>query len=327
MHSLEHKPAISVVMSAYNSGQYLQEAIDSILGQSFGDFEFIIFDDGSTDNTKSIIEKCASMDKRIIAVFNQENIGAVGFIRNLNNGIQMARGTFVARMDSDDISMPHRFEVQIRYLEANPDVFLCSSGYELINEQGEFLSEEQGVYSCDEVKNILPRKNIIHHPTVMFRNERPITYREKALYCEDYDLWLRFLSSGKQMSVLPDILLKYRVHPKSETNSNAVKQRRFIERVTEWYRERIKTGADTYDSFDEQEILSVTEPISSGEVLVSTREIKYLFKSNQMEKFQQEIREFWIKNGYFIWWRGYIFYILSICPRPIQKTILRIFWK
>ncbi|HXK49687.1 MAG TPA: glycosyltransferase family 2 protein, partial [Clostridiales bacterium] len=115
----EITPAISVIMSVYNSEQYLQESIDSILDQTFNDFEFIITDDCSTDGSFEIIKSYAMLDKRIKYFRNSENIGLT---KSLNLMLDIAKGKYIARMDSDDISMPDRFSKQFDFMENNPEI-------------------------------------------------------------------------------------------------------------------------------------------------------------------------------------------------------------
>lgn len=318
-----NKPEISVVMSVYNSDKYLSAAIDSILNQTFKNFEFIIFDDGSTDKSREIIEKYSIQDERIVKMFNKNNIGAVGFIRNLNKGIKISKGNFIARMDSDDISSIDRLKIQYDYMLSHPDVFLCASGFQCIDEDDNFLSTVSKYYSSTKVKLILPKKNIIHHPTVMFRNNGIIEYREKALFCEDNDLWLRFLSDDKLMIVMKDVLLKYRIHKNSETSLNARKQQLFIKQVQKWYIERVKYKKDSYDIFNVNEILDSIKVQNS----LSVRELKFLYIANDIKKFRKELFIFYKENGLSTWIKGLVFYILSFLPRKIQKLSVLVFWK
>ena len=121
-------PKVSVLMSVYNGEKYLKEAIKSILGQSFKDFEFIIINDGSIDKTEKIIK--VFNDKRIVLI-NQENIGLT---KSLNNGLKLAQGDYIARMDADDVALSYRLEKQVKFLDSNPHIFLVGSSCYLINE-------------------------------------------------------------------------------------------------------------------------------------------------------------------------------------------------
>ncbi len=217
-------PEISVVMSAYNAEKYISEAIESILTQTFKNFEFIIFEDGSADKTKEIIKRYAKKDKRIIPIYNKENIGYKGFIRNLNLGIRMARGKYIARMDADDISLPERLMIQHRYLENNPKIFLLGSGAFIIDEMGKVIKKFNPITKAYLIKIALSIKNCIYHPTIMFRKEGSIFYDESRLYAEDYDFYLRLLSKEKIIKNLKEKLLKYRIVNTSITRKNRLAQ-------------------------------------------------------------------------------------------------------
>ena len=131
-------PAISVLMSVYNGGRYLADSIRSILDQSFGDFEFLIVDDASSDGSLEIIEEFACNDKRIVILRNECNLGLT---RSLNLGLDRARGKYIARQDADDISLPKRLEKQWEFLEANHEIGVMGTAYYLINACGEIIGE------------------------------------------------------------------------------------------------------------------------------------------------------------------------------------------
>src|SRR3989344_1627663 len=180
----QNKPVISVIMSAYNAEKYVGESIESIINQTFKNWELIIFEDGSIDNTKEIITKYSKKDSRIKAFFNKKNIGYIGFIKNLNNGIKLSKGKYIARMDADDICMVDRLEKQYYLLEKNPSLFLVGSGAKIINEKGNVTGRFNPLSNSFLVFLALHIKNCIYHPTIMFRNEKLIWYREKMLYAE-----------------------------------------------------------------------------------------------------------------------------------------------
>lgn len=218
METLSKKnPTISVVMSLYNSSKYLKEAIESILSQTFSDFEFIIIDDGSTDDGIEIAKKYT--DKRIITIQNEKNIGLA---LSLNRGIDLARGLYIARMDPDDISLPQRFEKQIEYMNENPDIMISGAWAKTIGaKEGHIIKHPT---NPDEVKaNLLFRSSLVH-PTIIMRREflkkNNIHYRDidgKASYAEDLDLYTQAVHLGK-ISNLNKILLLYRKHEKQMTS-------------------------------------------------------------------------------------------------------------
>ncbi|MFA5856885.1 MAG: glycosyltransferase family 2 protein [Candidatus Pacearchaeota archaeon] len=226
-------PIISVIMPAFNAEKYLVEAIDSILNQTFKDFEFIIINDGSTDKTLDIINKYISKDKRIILINNLSN---QGIIKSLNLGLKISKGKYIARMDADDISIKDRLEIQYKYLEKNPNIFLLGSGAIDIDESGNKLRFFHPLTSFDLIKSNLPIENCFYHPTIMFRNNKEIFYKEKMLHCEDYDLYLRLLSQNYILMNIPNILLKHRLYSSSISSLNKDKQDFYVKKAKEEYK-------------------------------------------------------------------------------------------
>ena len=210
-------PKISVVFPVYNAEKYVEEAIDSILNQTFIDFEFIIINDGSTDNSLSIINKKVATDSRIVLLSNDKNRG---LIYTLNRGLKTVRGEYIARMDADDIAMPERFAKQVAFLNANSDIIAVGSNYQ-------FFGNAKGVSnlktSAAAIKLNLFFENAIAHPTVMMRKkvltENEILYNSAFLHLEDWGLWLDLSSIGK-IANLPDCLLKYRVEGQNISQLN-----------------------------------------------------------------------------------------------------------
>lgn len=201
-------PLVSVVMSVFNGEKFLHESIESILGQTFYDFEFIIINDGSLDATPYILRKYESIDSRI-KVIQQEN---KGLISSLNTGCNLARGKYIARMDADDISLPERFQRQLSYLETHSDTGVLGTWVEAIDQNGFAKKEIRLPSSFGAIKFCLMFRNCIFHPTVMFRNDIIAGlgfYRLQALHVEDYDLWVRAIKVTR-LENLPEFLLRYR---------------------------------------------------------------------------------------------------------------------
>lgn len=214
---------VSVIMSVYNSEKYLKESIESILNQTYKDIEFIIINDGSEDNSLKIIN--SYNDKRIKIVNNYRNIG---LISSLNKGIDIAKGKYIARMDSDDISAPNRLDIQVRYLERHEEISMVSSGVIMFSNRFPFIKKIISVEkSNEELKCELIFKNRIFHPTVMFRKSVIISnnykYNKSFEMCEDFGLW-QLLSFHNKISVINDCLLKYRM----ESNSITSNSRKYI---------------------------------------------------------------------------------------------------
>lgn len=202
-------PKVTVLMPVYNGEKYLGEAIESILNQTFTNFEFLIIDDGSTDNSVEIIN--SYNDKRIIFVKNDKNLKLP---TTLNKGIKLAQGEYIARMDCDDISVPDRLEKQVNYLDNHLDVGICGSRYEVLDEG--IVRELPLDYEL--IKARLLFHCVIKHPTVMMRkfvlNQNNLYYQNTVL--EDFDLWIRCSKVTKIIN-LPEPLLKCRYHEEQVT--------------------------------------------------------------------------------------------------------------
>jgi len=210
--SLTSKPLISVLMPVYNSESTVRQAIESILNQSFCDFELVIIDDCSTDRTKEII--LSFNDQRIKFIENSENLKLAAC---LNKGMKAAQGKYIARMDGDDISLKHRLKKQLNFLEKNPEISLCGSW---IKHFGDSQVLQTYPLSDEEIKIQLLFNSALAHPSVMFRREifieKNLFYAEDFPVAQDYELWVRGMDVIK-FSNLKEILLLYRSHKKQHT--------------------------------------------------------------------------------------------------------------
>ncbi len=204
-------PLISVVMPVYNGQRYLREAVKSITTQTHGDFEFIVIDDGSTDDSPAILRTFAKEDARI-RIISRPNTGLVGA---LNDGFAEARGQLIARMDADDISLPQRLERQLRFLKDTPDCVAAGSSHLIITSDGDVIGEMPAESDPDRISEaLLAGTSPLAHPTMMIRAEalkQAGGYRAEYAHAEDYDLWLRLDEIG-QLRNVPEILFKYRWH-------------------------------------------------------------------------------------------------------------------
>ena len=218
-------PKITVIMPVYNCELYIQEAVESILNQSFTDFEFLIIDDASTDQTVSILKKyCDSRIKLIEKPLN------TGYANSLNYGLKIANGEYIARMDGDDISYPQRFAKQVSFLDDNPEFVLCGTFYKIIGDDTNFNIPE----NHNEIKLALLKANCIAHPTVLIRKKTlddfSIIYDVSNETAEDYDMWVRLLQIGKLYNI-QEVLLKYRIHATSVSRKRAEDQEKIAIRV------------------------------------------------------------------------------------------------
>jgi glycosyltransferase involved in cell wall biosynthesis len=202
-------PQVTVLMSVYNGARFLQEAVDSVLHQTFDDFEFLIIDDGSTDASLKILQ--GFDDRRMRVISNGKNIGLT---RSLNRGINAARGTYIARMDADDISLPERLAKQVCYLDEHPEVGLVASAYEAIDENGDALWVANPCLCPEGIYYQLAFCNFTVGPDVMFRKAVALRvggYDEAFRRAQDYELWTQ-IARVARMDQLPEALIKYRLH-------------------------------------------------------------------------------------------------------------------
>lgn len=200
-------PLVSILMPVYNGEEFLKEAIDSILNQTYKNFEFIIINDGSTDSTEDII--LSYNDKRIRYFKNSTNIK---LIATLNKGLTLCQGKYIARMDADDVALPQRLEKQVVYFENHPEVGVLGSWVQILDlKNNRTISFLQG---NSNIRLKLFFNNYLHHPTVMLRNsviQKHHLFYPKILHTEDYAFWI-LLAKYTKFDIYPEILLQYRIH-------------------------------------------------------------------------------------------------------------------
>lgn len=214
-----HKPLISVLMPAYNAEKYISSAIESILNQSFKDFEFIIIDDCSIDITWKIIQKYTLKDKRIIALRNKKNIKSC---YTLIKAMQLAKGRYIAIMDNDDISYPNRLEKQFEFLQIHPEVGIVGGVMEIIDKKGNHVAKRRYHLTDSNIRKYIFLYSPFSHPLVMIRKsvlDQVGYYNPKYAPADDYELYFRIGKISK-FANLPDVLLKYRIVSSSITNSS-----------------------------------------------------------------------------------------------------------
>lgn len=207
----KHLPLVSVLMPVYNAAQYVQESIDSILNQTYTNIEFLIYNDGSTDNSAAIVQAAADKDPRI--VFYDSNANS-GYVSHLNAGLRQAKGKYIARLDADDVAHLERLALQVSYMEAHPAVGLCGSAVRMFGSEGETivnLPEDDSV-----IRLTMCLQNAFFHPAVTLRRsvllKHNLQYRLDYMPTEDYRLWCE-MSAVTQLHNLPQVLLNYRIHP------------------------------------------------------------------------------------------------------------------
>jgi len=249
-------PKVTVLMPVYNGVPYLRDAIDSILSQTFGDFEFLIIDDASTDQSVALIQ--SYKDARIRLVQNETNLGQVC---SQNKGLRLARGTYIARLDQDDSSLPTRLDRQVAVLDSELSVAVVGTWMYSLDSTGDATYVWQGRVAdrADYLFSILTDALPLYHPSVMFRRDAVMQvqgYDESLPYCEDQDLWRRLALAGFDARVIAEPLSRYRVHGGQQTvsqaetqaNNHLLSQERFIQAFTDEFSARPLRLLMTYRS-------------------------------------------------------------------------------
>ncbi|HET7313109.1 glycosyltransferase family A protein [Salinisphaera sp.] len=219
-------PRVSVLIPAFNAGRYIGEAIESVLAQSWTDFELIVVDDGSSDDTAAVCAARARADSRVRLISQQRNRGRP-WARN--EALRCARGEFVAMLDADDRCMPDRLATQVAFLQAHPTIDVVGSWWHTIDENGQRLPpnrNKQRYLTADAVISYLLFCGIIHNPTVMARTEvlHRHGYDSDFPVAQDYHLWGRMVGSHR-FAIIPRPLTEYRVHPTQASSARALEAR------------------------------------------------------------------------------------------------------
>ena len=318
---------ISVVMPTYNTEvSILKEAVDSILNQTFGDFEFIIIDDGSTNNSVEYLKSL--QDQRVKIIRNDTNIGIT---KSLNIGLRAAKGKYIARMDSDDIAFPDRFEKQYAFMESHPDVFVCGAKVRQIKDkllpatQQADQPKKESVFFKD--KNLRRKKNTgitdikkvedmesyrvrmlfgnpgPMHPTAFLNHEKliksHIEYDEEFVYAQDYNLWMRISSIG-QICILPEELLYYRthsgqiskVHLKMQKKCAQMTQRKLLEQLFGYVTDDDLYFHNTHSMryrYDENTKIS-SRAIQWYEKIIAANKIKKIYNQKKLARYIEQVK-------------------------------------
>jgi hypothetical protein len=236
-------PQVSIIMSVYNAEDYVGHAIESLLKQTYTDFEFIIVNDASTDTSLQVIRSYD--DPRIKLVDFQQNRGQTAA---LNEGLRAASGAYLARQDADDVSHPDRLKKQVEYLDHHPDCLLVGTAAELIDARGQVSSIDRKPVTDAEVRACFAdHNNAFYHGSVMFRHDVLALsgyYREGFRTSQDYDMWLRIAEKGA-VANLPDPLYQYRLHEGQMTFTSYYRMKAEWKLAEELAVVRASTGGDT----------------------------------------------------------------------------------
>ncbi|KAA3649012.1 MAG: glycosyltransferase family 2 protein [Bacteroidetes bacterium] len=234
------EPLVSVILPCFNAEKYLNDAIESIVNQTYLNIEILIIDDGSEDNSEAIYSTWIKKDSRIIIYKNENNIG---LIKSLNKGIELANGEFIARMDADDISIKHRFKEQVSYLKNNHHISVLGTKAQIIDQHGKRLSRHNNTiyFNPSTLKfssyftQPLIHGSILARSSVLKNNKYDLDFK----YSEDFELWLRLNSKNIEIANLPFVLYLYRINPNSVSNQNNLNQVKAHNKVSKLYIEKL----------------------------------------------------------------------------------------
>ncbi|MDF9801100.1 glycosyltransferase involved in cell wall biosynthesis [Catalinimonas alkaloidigena] len=267
------QPLITVIMSVYNGLPYLRDAITSILHQSFSDFEFLIIDDASTDESVNVIN--SYNDSRIQLYQNQSNIGLTA---SLNKGLKLAKGKYIARMDADDISEHTRIEEQISLMEKHADIGLCGSWYQIID--GRVIKKP---ITHEEIMLGMLRRNPFGHSTIMIRasllNKHKLIYNENFTSSQDYDLWSRIVEHTKAYNI-PKVLVKYRLHTNQVSVKKEKEQLKNESKIKKQILQKVLADVSNKEILIHEKVIFNTHNISTKEFVSYVNFLKRLLKAN-----------------------------------------------
>jgi glycosyltransferase involved in cell wall biosynthesis len=307
-------------MAAYNSEKFIAEAIESIINQTFKEWELIIINDASTDRTRKIIKDYQKKDDRIKIINLKKNSGPAAA---RNAGLRIARGKYIAILDSDDVALPKRLEIQYNYLEKNKDIFLVGSSFKYIDENGRLIVRKKFKENFDcNSKEILKGK--IQHSTVMYRRQPLFLYRKKLKQVEDIDLFLRVKERGKKIMILKDIPLKYRIHERSLSSAAHEEQKYYGREVINFLNEKKIKGKDSYSKFNpkKEEIKeNQKEHFGVDKIILSC----FYEDENCMQKFRRHLIRCINRDGIFPWKHLILYYFASFFPKKTKSKIKSMF--
>jgi len=243
---------VSVIMSVYNDELYVSDAVKSILNQTYEDFEFIIINDGSTDNSFEILNNYANEDDRIILI-NQDNMGLT---KSLNKAIALSKNNFIARMDSDDISLPNRLEKQVVFLKENTEYALVGTNVIKIDTVGGVIEINKTKYKDSDIRKTFRTRNCIAHGSVMLNKSlcgNILKYDETFKYAQDYRLWAD-VSLMYKVANLKESLYQLRIHIQSISKNKVEEQSKYA-------------GIVAYEYDTKSKIINYLEEIENNSLL------------------------------------------------------------
>lgn len=262
------KPKISVVLPVYNASLFIEQAMRSVLTQSLHDLELIVINDGSNDDSLTVIERIAATDTRVKVISRKNK----GLVYSLNEGIQQAQSDWIARMDADDVCLPQRFQAQLAHAQKH-DLDICGGW---IKTFGQSVGKVRAYYTGhDALKLQLLFNACFAHPAVIIKRSVLLkeNYSMAATHAEDYDLWTRLAQQGVRLGNLPQVVLNYRVHSQQVTITHRHAQDEARERIASHYSQAL--FAD-FDSLAHQYIMSRLVALSAKQVMDSMNALNAL---------------------------------------------------
>ncbi len=287
-------PLVSVIMPVYNCVKYVDEAIESIVKQTYTNMEIFIIDDCSTDGTKSKVETWAKQDNRIKPIFKSAN---AGYVDSLNMAIRLSNGEYIARMDGDDVSLQGRIARQVEYMSMNLEIGVLGCGYRFLGTSKSFIP----LTDHDVIKIGLLLESQLAHPTVMYRasmlKKLDRLYKTEFIPCEDYEFWV-YLSSKTIIHNLKDVLLEYRIH-EGNTSKNHSKNSELLKQISEIQLKNLSINSDEVGMLDLKNIIrnktTYIKPIELFRVLNVLK--KVVFNNRKITLYNIELFEGVIYEG------------------------------
>lgn len=318
------KPRLTVLLTVYNAEKHLKAAIDSILAQTFSDFNLLIIDDGSTDSSRKIINSYSYKDSRITPLLYDKN---KGFIAVLNEGLKQASTDIVARMDADDISQPQRLQKQYDFLSQHPDIAIVGSDVVVIDEENKIIGYEHLLENPEAIKRALPVMCPFAHGAVMFRKSAVLAvggYKETDFAVEDYELWGRLLHNHQGANITQP-LFQWRVSKGGMSQSNVAKraegQKRLTDKIWDTYGHQGPAAPKDWNSVWPQTYKHIS--------LARKRrfaELHILFGRRYFERHNRylTLQHFWAAIVmYPLFVPFYAYFILALLPYRLLQTIER----
>jgi len=292
-------PLVSIILPVFNGELYLRDAIQSILDQSYKNFELLIFNDGSTDSSQQMASSFS--DERIRIYSENQNRG---YVTHLNNGIAVARGKYIARMDADDISGRERLKTQVDFLESFPEVGICGTFVTLIDETGRVLGKGHHFVDDDMLRIRLLANSCFAHPSVMFRKaiveSNNMRYDHYYAPAEDYKLWFD-LSLKTKLANIPIYLLKYRIHGSQVTQKQKDLQSRASDAIRRMAIESFFGHPINNDAFAFHNTLFKNDFLTTKEYVMNARKwlLSLIAHNRSVKLFNEELFERHIGETWF----------------------------